>query len=278
MVDPVALGRAHRLLPGSQPRRGTPGQRFGRGAGSSLEFQELRDYQVGDDLRHVDWRSYARTEQLHTRMYREEVAATFELILDGSRSMALTPAKRDATRWVCAFLAAAAEPDFALRAVLATDPPRPLPVEVLAQQDLPGVDFDGRQPLDSLPLQGVLRPGSVRVVVSDFLFPHDAPALVDRLGRGAGALLLVAVLDAEERDPGLHGSVILHEVETGARRELSVDERLLNRYRERLARLWAGLDREARVRGALAVQLDAEAAPEVLVADGLVRTGVVEPR
>jgi hypothetical protein len=123
-----------------------------------------------------------------------------------------------------------------------------------------------------------LRPGSLRVVVSDFLFPHQAPVLVERLGRGAGALLLVGVLDVEERDPDLHGSVLLHEVETGARRELSVDERLLGRYRDRLARLWAGLDRETRVRGAMAVRLEAEAAPEVLVADGLVRTGVVEPR
>src|SRR5690606_31412307 len=78
------------------PRRtlqGRIGDRAGRGIGSSIEFEDWRDYQPGDDLRHVDWRGYARTDVLKVRLYREEVAPVLDVVLDVSRSMAVTPRK-----------------------------------------------------------------------------------------------------------------------------------------------------------------------------------------
>jgi len=276
--DPLLLGRAYRLALATSPRRGLAGQQFGRGTGSSLEFQELRDYQVGDDLRHVDWRSYARTEQLHSRLYRDEVAPVAELIVDGSRSMELTPAKAAATRWALRFVAALLAPDMHLRPVLADDPPRPLAAEALRHADLPGVSFSGARPLHELPLSGLLRPGSVRVVLSDFLFAHDPTALVDGLGRGASALLLLAVLDPDELDPPRRGNLRLHEVETGAVRDLPVDDRAVARYRERLARLWDGLSLAARRRAGLAVRWDAGRSAQSWIDDELLAQGVVVPR
>lgn len=276
--DPVTYGRAHRLALATRPRRGTAGQQFGRGTGSSLEFQELRDYQAGDDLRHVDWRSYARSEQLHSRLYRDEVAPVAELIVDGSRSMQLTPAKAAATRWLVRFLAALLAPDMHLRPVLASDPPVPLPAAALADPSLPGIAFDGARSLGDLPLTALLRPGSVRVVVSDFLFPHDPSALVDSLGRGASSLLLLAVLDGDELDPPRRGQLRLTEVETGATRDLPVDDRTVARYRQRLARLWDGLALAARRRAGLALRWDAATPAPAFVADELLAHGVVTPR
>jgi uncharacterized protein (DUF58 family) len=55
--------------------------------GSSVEFAEYRDYQLGDDLRRVDWRLYGRTDRLHVKQYEEETQLRVFLVLDSSASM-----------------------------------------------------------------------------------------------------------------------------------------------------------------------------------------------
>ena len=67
---------------------GRDGDQLGRGTGASLEFQDRRSYVAGDDLRHLDWRAYARTDQLMLRLYREEILPHVEIVVDASRSMA----------------------------------------------------------------------------------------------------------------------------------------------------------------------------------------------
>src|ERR1039458_2226757 len=68
---------------------GYTGSRSGRRAGSSIDFQDYREYQPGDDLRFIDWGIYARTDRLTVKLFREEVTPHLDLILDGSRSMNL---------------------------------------------------------------------------------------------------------------------------------------------------------------------------------------------
>ncbi|MCG8459508.1 MAG: DUF58 domain-containing protein [Holophagales bacterium] len=56
--------------------------------GPSVEFSEYRDYQPGDDLRHVDWRLYARRDRLAVKRYEQETNARCYLLVDTSASMA----------------------------------------------------------------------------------------------------------------------------------------------------------------------------------------------
>ncbi|RME76319.1 MAG: DUF58 domain-containing protein [Planctomycetota bacterium] len=60
----------YRLVVPEIPLRGALGERAGFGTGSSLELEDLRDYVPGDDPRLLDWRAYARTDRLQTRLYR----------------------------------------------------------------------------------------------------------------------------------------------------------------------------------------------------------------
>src|SRR6476646_437313 len=70
------------------PSAGRAGELLGRGTGSSLEFQEYREYVPGDDIRHLDWGAYARSDTLMVRLFREEISPRTEILLDASRSMA----------------------------------------------------------------------------------------------------------------------------------------------------------------------------------------------
>src|SRR4051812_45956231 len=56
--------------------------------GFSQEFAEYRAYTEGDDLRHVDWNVFARTERAYLKRYRGETNSQLTMLLDVSNSMA----------------------------------------------------------------------------------------------------------------------------------------------------------------------------------------------
>jgi uncharacterized protein (DUF58 family) len=75
--------------------------------GFSQEFAEYRAYSQGDDLRHVDWNVFARTEKTFLKRYRGETNTQLLLLLDTSASMAYgsgSVTKLDYARFVAASL------------------------------------------------------------------------------------------------------------------------------------------------------------------------------
>jgi uncharacterized protein (DUF58 family) len=75
--------------------------------GFSQEFAEYRAYSQGDDLRHVDWNVFARTEKTFLKRYRGETNTQLLLLLDTSASMAYgsgAVTKLDYARFVAASL------------------------------------------------------------------------------------------------------------------------------------------------------------------------------
>ena len=55
--------------------------------GSSVEFSEYRPYSVGDDLRSLDWKRYARTDRYFVKKFEDETNRRCYLVFDQSRSM-----------------------------------------------------------------------------------------------------------------------------------------------------------------------------------------------
>jgi uncharacterized protein (DUF58 family) len=75
--------------------------------GFSQEFAEYRAYSQGDDLRHVDWNVFARTEKTFLKRYRGETNTQLLVLLDTSASMAYgsgAVTKLDYARFVAASL------------------------------------------------------------------------------------------------------------------------------------------------------------------------------
>ncbi len=55
--------------------------------GFSVEFAEHRPYNVGESLRNVDWKVFAKTDKLFTKKYEEETNLRCQVVLDISDSM-----------------------------------------------------------------------------------------------------------------------------------------------------------------------------------------------
>jgi uncharacterized protein (DUF58 family) len=55
--------------------------------GRGLNFDEVRPYQAGDDIRNIDWNVTARTDTVHTKIFKEERERPIYIIVDLSSSM-----------------------------------------------------------------------------------------------------------------------------------------------------------------------------------------------
>jgi uncharacterized protein (DUF58 family) len=88
-LKPSVLSRAEAL--GIKARSIVEGLRVGDHKspfrGFSVEFVQHREYTPGDDIRHIDWKSYGRSERYTIKQYEQETNFTAHLLLDGSKSM-----------------------------------------------------------------------------------------------------------------------------------------------------------------------------------------------
>ncbi len=206
-----------------------------------MEFHDRRPYAPGDDVRHIDWRALAKTDEVLVRIHREEVAPRLDLFVDVSRSMATTDAKAQRAVDLTAVLAQSARSGgYDVRLVTLGDRALRVSSDELLKV---GLTFDSRRPLgDLIPeASAEVRPSSVRIVVSDFLVPADPAQLVRPFGHGAGRVGLLQVLSTEDATPAASGALRLMDAERDEIREVVIDRAALKRYSERLARLQAGL-------------------------------------
>lgn len=227
-----------------RPRRtpaGLIGEQLGSNTGSSIEFMDYREYTPGDDLRRVDWSVYGRTDRLVVKMHREEVTPHLDILIDASKSMALSGSvKPAATLGLAAALSAAADNARWSRTLFSVSEQS---VQVPGGKGDPAgwawPGFDGREPLGQTPIASgmKLRRRSVRVLISDLLFDGDPWPILSRLADGASALFIVQLLAAKDTEPPWSGDMRLIDSETGSMRELRLDSSAMQRYLQRLGTL-----------------------------------------
>jgi uncharacterized protein (DUF58 family) len=56
--------------------------------GFSVEFAEYRQYTAGDEIKHIDWKVYGKTDRYYIKQFEEETNLTCHILLDASGSMA----------------------------------------------------------------------------------------------------------------------------------------------------------------------------------------------
>src|SRR5229473_1766371 len=88
-LPPAVLSRAEAL--GLKARAIVEGLRVGDHKspfrGFSVEFVQHREYVPGDDIRHIDWKGYGRSERYTIKQYEQETNFIAHLMVDASRSM-----------------------------------------------------------------------------------------------------------------------------------------------------------------------------------------------
>ena len=249
--DGEQLGLRYALQIPQVAASGWTGSRSGRRAGTSIDFQDYREYQPGDDLRFIDWGIFARSDRLTVKLYREEVIPHLDLILDGSRSMNLEDsAKAHAVAQLAALLATSASNAQCTQAVwlsgegfqrLANDSLMPSAWDKLelSSQRTPEQSFEIMPPK--------FRRLGVRVFVSDLLWPCEPVQLLRRLREGAAALFVVQLLARDDATPPEHGNLRVVDSETWAETEIYIDSTVAKQYADNLAQLqqsWADACRQ----------------------------------
>jgi uncharacterized protein (DUF58 family) len=216
--------------------------------GFSQEFAEYRAYTPGDDLRHVDWNLFARTERCYLKRYRGETNSQLTILLDASNSMNYSShsvSKMDYARYTAAslfYLAIHNQRDPAglivfddeVRNYIRPSTRQGQLHRLLAglEQAEPRARTDFAKPLAHF--QEFLRRRGMVVMISDFYeSPEKIVKTIEPLRFHGSEVVLFHVLDPKEIRPELRGPSILVDLETDQRLEV-VPEYVKGEYRKKI--------------------------------------------
>lgn len=220
---------------------GALGNWQGAGIGSSIDFQDHRQYLPGDDPRYINWQAYARTGSYTMKLYREEVSPKIDLVLDVSASMFLGVEKARRSLELFYFIVASARAaGTMLRCFQASaDKVEMIPFEALDAnqwQLLDGSVGDGKSQ-EAVSMRQFHRVpwrlNAMRVVLSDLLFPSNPDGLLSGLQVGRGGLLLFCPWSQFEAEPAWNDNVQLEDCERHLKRELRFTKKEMEIYRRR---------------------------------------------
>ena len=268
LLSPELLARLEKMeLVSRKVFRGRmKGERRSPRKGQSVEFADFRNYVPGDDLRFVDWNTYARLEKLFLKMFLEEEDLHFYALIDASSSMDFgNPTKLKFALQLAAALgfiglvrgdrvkietigqsARDATPAFRGRRSLW----RMLDhLEQIAAKKVSGTFFEDR-PSDASHKR-FLTPFSLAEGVKSFCLRNSGKGIVvlisdlmDKAGYESALRYLasrqmdvyvVHVLSPEEFEPDVQGDLRLVDCEDGDVAEVTITAPLMNRYKQTLA-------------------------------------------
>ena len=216
--------------------------------GFSQEFAEYCAYTRGDDLRHVDWNVYARTERMYLKRFFGETNSLLTILLDASNSMQFGSHgvnKMDYARYLAAslfYLAIHDQRDAA--GLLVFDDEirnyvRPSTRTGQLHRLLAGLEqAEARARTDfAKPMRyfmELLRRRGIVLIVSDFWdSPESIVRTIEPLRFRGNEVVLFHILDPEDVHPKLNGPSILVDLETKTRLEVTPDY-TRHEYREKI--------------------------------------------
>jgi len=197
--------------------------------GRGMEFDEVRPYQLGDEVRTIDWNVTARTGQLFVKRYVEERELTVMLLVDASASGefgTINRFKREIAAELAAVLAfSAITNNDKVGLLIFTDqielfiPPRKGRRHVLRLiRELLAFEPSGQRTDLKLGLQTlnhVLKRRSIIFLLSDFLSPPDSYRSILQVSNRRHDVIAVTLSDPREHEWPDVGLVALEDAETG---------------------------------------------------------------
>jgi uncharacterized protein (DUF58 family) len=248
LLSPALLAQLERLeLTTRKIFRGRmKGERRSKRKGQSVEFADFRNYVPGDDLRFIDWNTYARLDKLFLKMFLEEEDLHFFCLIDDTRSMDFgDPNKLRYARQLAA----------ALSFIGLTRADR-VKVETVTQGlRTPSPVLRGRKsvwrlldqlativPRESVSLAAGIKNFCLRnsgrgilVVISDLMDKAGYQAAFKYLAGRDMDVYVIQVLSTAEIEPAIAGDLRLVDCEDFEEAEITVSAPLLARYKQTVA-------------------------------------------
>lgn len=231
--------------------------------GFSQEFAEYRAYVEGDDPRFVDWNVFARTERTYVRRYQGETNTRLVILLDASASMGFqskSVSKLQYSKFLAAALAyLALQQHDPVGLIVFDDSIRHYRPPSSRSGSLQGLlhTLDSVTPGRQTDIAGcfqkfrehLTRRGLVAVISDLYCDPVAMTRAVQPLAYHGHDIMIFQVLDPQELAPEWKDPVVVEDMESGQRMEVS-PEYMSGPYRERLEQHLQGLKRAAASVGA----------------------------
>ncbi len=237
-----------------------PGEQLSKQVGQGADFAGYQEYQLGDDLRNLDWNLYARMDRLYLKRFAEEREMTIHILVDSSSSMLIgDPPKLAVAKKITAGLSYVGLHRFHRVGVgFFSDTVREKVPSVKGEGHLTRIlralhHADGMGTTDltrSLKEYGEI--SSVNgfiILISDLFVPGGyEEGLLSLIFMGY-RIGIVHLISPEDQSPFLEGVHKIHDVETGEECYLEKTDNPLNVYRRRMTAYQAGLREFCRKRG-----------------------------
>jgi uncharacterized protein (DUF58 family) len=215
--------------------------------GFSQEFAEYRQYVEGDDLRHVDWNVYARSDRIYLKRFKGETNSQLLLLLDTSASMTYKSgklSKLDYARYIAASLCyLSSQQRDATGLIVFDDDVKNYVAPSTRQGQLMrlfhaidkaegGTRTDFAKPFTHF--QQFLHRRGIVMVLSDFYDdPQRIASVIEPLRYHGNEVVLLHLLDPNELAPKFKDPVLLQDIEDDTAMEVS-PEYARNEYKTRI--------------------------------------------
>ena len=269
------------------------GKHFVRSYGQTVEFADYREYQLGDDIRRIDWNLFSRFEKYFIRLFTDERQMDVQIFLDCSASMGKeNRAKAEYAVSVAAALGFLSvhnmdKVSFKLIKEDAVDDPFGTIIGknsfFRAISFLENLDFSDDANI-SQAVSSCANTGSnngLSVIISDFLTRKYWKKAVDYLTYKKRQVLAIQLLSPEEEEPTYSGRVSLIDVESGdladpRNMKLRITRSLQLAYQEALKDMKADIKSFCASRGADFISVTTDKPVERMLFGELLKAGIME--
>lgn len=216
-------------------------ERKTRKTGSGIEFADHREYTPGDDFRYLDFNAYQRFDRLLLRLFEEEEDLSIYFIVDNSWSMSFGEGRKlRYAKQLCAALAYVGLANLDRVAVVAAndelnarmEPTRNKRRIFRVFEFLRRVRGDGATDLGTALKAFVAqhKRRGLAVLLSDLYDPAGFERGINMLRYNKFEPFVLHIVDPADASPDLKGDLVLYDCETGEEREVTVTQKVLDKY------------------------------------------------
>lgn len=260
---------------------GQSGVRRSKSKGTSVEFSDFREYNIGDDIRRIDWNAYGRFEKLFIKLFVEEKEANINIYIDCSKSMDFEE-KREVTLKISAVLAYLAlnnQDKVNINLITRDGIKSEKYSDILSFQRILNFiekeTFEGTVKINNSIKRNKIKSKGLSIIISDFLNEEDIEDSIRFLKYCHQEILIINVLSDSELNPKLNGEVTLVDSESDKKVQLTVTSKILTNYKKALERFTLNLKNVSQKYGGKLIQVSSNESIDKIIFDKLFKEGVI---